>query len=78
MDMTSNVSIWTLKTLPMETIVDFIAERGGTGIQARMASMPESEYACLTGLEAKERLAGAIARMDEDTYDEFLLEIIDE
>lgn len=73
-----HISIWNLKNMPMDEVVDFITENSRESFQAKMASAEEADYSRLSPPERKEALMQAISGMNEESYDEYLLEIIDE
>lgn len=73
-----HISIWNLKNMPMNEVVDFITENSHESFQAKMASAEEADFSRLSPPERKEVLMRAISGMAEESYDEYLLEIIDE
>lgn len=76
--MQNQVSLWALKKLTMDQIIGYIQQNSSKTFQARMASLSVVEYEQLTEEQTKQRLAVAIATMDEEQYDDYLLELIDE
>ncbi|WP_274361350.1 hypothetical protein [Paenibacillus thermotolerans] len=73
-----HISIWNLKNMPLDQVVDFITENSQEGFQAKMASAEEAEYSRMSPPERKEALMRAIFDMNEESYEQHLLEIIDE
>lgn len=73
-----STSIWTLKKRPLPDIAAFIMENGSEKLQAQMVKLPVNEYRQLPGDAASERLIRSISAMDDETYTDYLLAIIDE
>ncbi|PZD97472.1 hypothetical protein DNH61_02305 [Paenibacillus sambharensis] len=72
------ISIWTLKKLPLDDIVDYIQLHGSTDLQARIAEVSLDDYIRMTAAQGADRIKQQIAVIPEEKYDEFLLELIDE
>ena len=73
-----DTSIWTLKKRPLHEVADFIRTHAAIAMQAEMTGMTPDAYRSLTAEEAVERLANAIAAMDDESYTDYLLALIDE
>jgi len=76
--MQHSMSIWTLKKQPLADVARYITDNGSLPFQARMASLAPEEYAGLSTEARQDRLIRAIASMEDETYSDFLLELIDE
>jgi hypothetical protein len=74
----NHISLWGLKKLPMEEVVDYIRTHGKPELQARMANVPQDVFSLMDEASARSALAGGISRMDDEAYEDCLLEIIDE
>lgn len=74
----NHISLWSLKKLPMEELIDYIRVHGKPELQARMASLPLDAFAQLGEAAARSSLVGSISQMEDEDYENFLLEIIDE
>lgn len=76
--MSDGISIWTLKKMPMQQVVQYITQHSASDLQARMTNMQESDFEALSPDQAEDRLRDAISRMSEEKYTDYLLELIDE
>jgi len=72
------MSIWTLKKQPLADVALYITRNSAMPFQARMAGMPLPAYADLSAESRQDRLIRAIASMEDETYSDYLLELIDE
>lgn len=73
-----STSIWTLKKRPLDEVASYIIRNSNIPLQAEMAELPVTEYSRLSHEEAAESLIRSISRMDDETYTDYLLTIIDE
>jgi hypothetical protein len=73
-----STSIWTLKKKPLPDIAAYIINNGNVRLQAEMAKMPVQEYQSLSMEAAAEQLIRSISRMDDERYNDYLLDLIDE
>lgn len=74
----NHISLWSLKKLPMDEVIDYIRVHGKPELQARMANVPLDDYARMDEASARSSLIGSISRMNDEDYENCLLEIIDE
>lgn len=74
----TSYSLWSVKKLPIQEAVQFIRSHSTIQLQAQITGQSIEEYEQLSSSDAYEKLLHAISTMSEESYDEFLLEIIDE
>jgi hypothetical protein len=72
------ISIWALKKMPLQQVIQYIGQHSSPDFQARMTNMQESDFEALSPDQAEDRLRDAISRMSEEKYTDYLLELIDE
>lgn len=73
-----STSVWTLKKRPLPEVAAFIIDHGSEMLQAEMARLSVQEYRSLRADDAAEKIMASISRMDDETYTDYLLDIIDE
>ncbi|EPY06401.1 hypothetical protein PAALTS15_14676 [Paenibacillus alvei TS-15] len=76
--MSDGISIWALKKMPLQQVIQYIMQHSAPDLQARMTNMQESDFEALSPDQAEDRLRDAISRMSEEKYTDYLLELIDE
>ncbi|EJW16109.1 hypothetical protein M5X00_11620 [Paenibacillus alvei] len=76
--MSGSISIWALKKMPMQQVIQYIEQHSSTDFQARMTNMQVSDYEALSPDQAQDELRAAISTMNEEHYTDYLLELIDE
>lgn len=76
--MSDGISIWALKKMPLQQVIQYIGQHSSPDFQARMTNMQESDFEALSPEQAEDRLRDAISRMSEEKYTDYLLELIDE
>ncbi|KJB86180.1 hypothetical protein AZ66_20255 [Paenibacillus sp. E194] len=76
--MSDGISIWALKKMPLQQVIQYIGQHSSPDFQARMTNMQESDFEALSPDQAEDRLRDAISRMSEEKYTDYLLELIDE
>jgi hypothetical protein len=72
------ISIWALKKMPLQQVIQYIGQHSSPDFQARMTNMQESDFEALSPDQAEDRLRDAISRMSEEKYTDYLLDLIDE
>lgn len=72
------VSIWTLKKQPIQEIIAYILDHSDANYQAKLVNKELQAYLKLSPSAKSESMIHAISQMDEETYDDYLLELIDE
>lgn len=76
--MSDGISIWALKKMPLQQVIQYIMQHSAPDLQARMTNMQESDFEALSQDQAEDRLRDAISTMSEEKYTDYLLELIDE
>lgn len=76
--MSDGISIWALKKMPLQQVIQYITQHSAPEFQARMINMQESDFEALSPEQAEDRLRDAISGMSEEKYTDYLLELIDE
>lgn len=71
-------SLWSIKKLPINEAIEFIRNNSSPALLAQIIKIPVTDYYKLSSSECRNQLLQAISSMSEDSYDHFLLEIIDE
>lgn len=73
-----NTSVWDLKKKPLKEVAGYIMRQSPVSLQARMAGLSSAEYRTLSKQDAEDRIITGISRMDDETYTDCLLDLIDE
>ncbi|WP_339322579.1 hypothetical protein [Paenibacillus sp. FSL W8-0194] len=76
--MSDDISIWTLKKMPMQEVIQYIEQNSTPAYRARMAKINQADYERLPSEQAQDKLAAAISKMSEQEYTDYLLELVDE
>lgn len=76
--MSHDISIWTLKKMPLQLVVQYIEQNSTPEYRARMAKIKKADYERLPAEQAQDKLAAAISNMSEEEYTDYLLELVDE
>lgn len=76
--MSDGISIWALKKMPLQQVIQYLMQHSAPDLQARMTNMLESDFEALSPNQAEDRLRDAISGMSEEKYTDYLLELIDE
>ena len=76
--MSDGISIWALKKMPLQQVIQYIEQHSTPDFQARMTNMQVSDYEALPTEQVQDKLRAAISNMSEELYTDYLLELIDE
>ncbi|GIO33150.1 MULTISPECIES: hypothetical protein [Paenibacillus] len=76
--MSQDISIWTLKKMPLQQVIQYIERNSTPDYRARMAKISKMDYERLPAAQAQDKLAAAISNMSEEEYTDYLLELVDE
>ncbi|MDR9853431.1 hypothetical protein RJP21_07460 [Paenibacillus sp. VCA1] len=76
--MSQDISIWTLKKMPLQQVIQYIERNSTPDYRARMAKISKTDYERLPAAQAQDKLAAAISNMSEEEYTDYLLELVDE
>ncbi|MBE9916732.1 hypothetical protein G8C92_22195 [Paenibacillus donghaensis] len=76
--MSHDISIWTLKKMPLQQVIQYIEQNSTPEYRARMAKIKKADYERLPAEQAQDKLAAAISKMSEEEYTDYLLELVDE